>query len=73
MFLIPLDFPSAQFFQYWNLVEGYWEESTGNDIVYFHENKDYLFANMTVTFEVLFKLFIFKIVRVLLKYYIINF
>ena len=47
--MLPLDFPCAQFFKYRNWGKGDWEQGNGNFIVYFHENRDYLFADMAGT------------------------
>ena len=64
--LIHLDFPRAQlFFQHWNWEEGDWGQSTGNYIVYFHENRDCLFADMAGACNILIRLFSFNFVNFL--------
>ena len=62
--MLPLDFPCAQFFKYQNWGKGDWEQGNGNFIVYFHENQDYLFADMAGTWDILIRLFTLDFVKV---------
>ena len=46
---------------------GDWEQETGNYIVYFHENRDHLFADMARTSDILVRFLTLKFVTIFQK------
>lgn len=68
MLLISFDISRAQFFQNWNwgtMGNGDWKQGTGNYIVYFHEQREYLYPDVAGILYVLVRLLTLYFVSVL--------